>query len=289
MDTGSSASSTLGLGGERAGERDPLALAAGQLVRVLAQELLAGREPHLLQQGGDLARHLLAPPALVQPHRALQVIAHGVHRVQRGERVLEDELDLALVPPERAAAGHVDRLAVEPDRTGGEPLLPGEQPGGRRLARPALADQRDDGAAVEVEGDVAHRVQDLAAAEPEVLAERDRLHGERPACRGRGRQRLLGSMFLARRLGCRSGARPWSPLGGGALVFPGARTGRPSRARGPGTWRPAAAPCRRSCTRLCRTRSAAGTGSRGAGDAGQAESRGCRPARGAVRAARETS
>ena len=49
----------------------------------------------------------------VQPHRALEVVAHRMHGVQRRERVLEDQLDLALVAPESAAAGQVDRLAVE--------------------------------------------------------------------------------------------------------------------------------------------------------------------------------
>jgi len=55
-----------------------------------------------------------------------------------------------------------------------------------------IADESHDGAAVQVERDVPHRVQRVAAADPEVLAERDRLHGERPARRGRGGQRRRG-------------------------------------------------------------------------------------------------
>ena len=145
-------------GGQRPGERDPLALAAGQLVRVLDQEVLRRGEPHLFHQGGDLGVGVRAL-AVVQLQRALQVVAHGVHRVQRGERVLEDVLDLALVAAEIAAASHLDRLAVQLDRAGGQPFLPGQQPGGGGLARPALAHQRDHRAAVQVEGDVAHRVQ----------------------------------------------------------------------------------------------------------------------------------
>src|SRR5580692_451818 len=178
------------VGGQRTGEGDALALAAGQLVRVLGQELLGRREPYLLHQGDDLLADLCVF-ALVKLHRALEVIAHGVYRVERGERVLEHELDLALVPAEVPTAGHLHLLAVQPNRAGGEPLLAGQEPGRGGLARTALSDERDDSAAVQVEGDVAHRVKGVAAADPEVLAERDRLHGERPACRGRGRQGLF--------------------------------------------------------------------------------------------------
>src|SRR5580704_1933390 len=176
-------------GGQRTGEGDPLALAAGQLMRVLGQEVLGGRQPYLLHQADDLLAHVRRP--LMQLHRALEVVAHGVYRVERGERVLKHELDLALVPPEVPAAGHLHLLAVQPDRAGGEPFLPGQEPGRGGLARAALTDERDDGTAVQVEGDILDRVQSVAAADPEVLAERDRLHGERPACGRRGRQRLL--------------------------------------------------------------------------------------------------
>src|SRR6516165_10034217 len=174
-------------GGQRPGERDALPLTTGQLVRELMQELLGRGEAHLLQQGGDLAGGLVSALALVQLHRPFQVVPHGVHRVQRRERILEDQLHLALVLPEGPAAGYLGRTVVEADRPGGGPLLPGEQPRGRRLPRAAFADERDHGAAVQAEADLADRVQHVAAAEPEVLAERDRLHGQRsPFCGDRG-------------------------------------------------------------------------------------------------------
>src|SRR6201984_216980 len=119
MDTGSSASSTVGRGGQCPRERDPLEVPAGQLVRVLDQEVVRRGEPHLFHQGGDLGVGVRAL-AVVQLQRALQVIAHRVHRVQRGERVLEDVLDLALVAAEIVVAPHLDRLAVQLDRAGGE-------------------------------------------------------------------------------------------------------------------------------------------------------------------------
>src|SRR5271169_6132812 len=177
-------------GGQRTGEGDPLALAAGQLMRVLGQELLGGREPDLLHQADDLMADLCVL-ALMKLDRPFEVIAHGMYRVERGERVLEHELDLALVPAEVPTAGHLHLLAVQPDRAGGEPFLPGQEPGRGGLARTALTDERDDSAAVQVKGDIAHGMQRVTAADPEVLAERDRLHGERPACLGRGRQGLF--------------------------------------------------------------------------------------------------
>ena len=84
------------------------------------------------------------------------------------------------------AAGQVHRLAVEHDRARGGELLPGQQPGHRRLARAALADQRDHGPAVQAEADVAHGVQRVAAADPEVLAEGHGLHGGRAVGGGHG-------------------------------------------------------------------------------------------------------
>ena len=105
----------LGLGRQRAGERDPLPLPAGQLVRVLADEVVGRGEPHLGEQAGDLRPHLRRRGlALVQPDRALQVIAHGVHRVERGERVLEDDLDRALVAAEGLRGS--GRLTGSPSR-----------------------------------------------------------------------------------------------------------------------------------------------------------------------------
>src|ERR1700740_433336 len=114
-----------------------------------------------------------------------------MHRVQGGERVLEDVLDLALVPPEGTPARHLDLVAVQPDHAGGKPFLAGQQALRCGFTRSALADQGDDSAAVEVEGDVAHRVERLTAAQPEILADGDRLHGERATLGGGGDHGLL--------------------------------------------------------------------------------------------------
>src|SRR6185437_1846253 len=129
-------------------------------------------------------------------------MTHGGDGVERGERVLENELDLALVPTEGRPSGDVDRLAAELDLTGGRMVLAGQQPGDGRLPRPALADQRDDRAPVQGQGHVGDGVQDLAAAELEVLAEADRFQGY---CHGRS------SVATA-------GTRGWSGSTNGQLV-----------------------------------------------------------------------
>ena len=162
MDTGSSASSTLRVGGERPGERDPLALAAGQLVRVLGQELLGRREPHLLHQGDDLLVYLhVSCPGAASP-----AARGGSARCAPGSARRTDPGRPA--GPGSCTAGSrcgptPRPLALQLDRAGGQAFLAGQQPGGRRLTRAALAHQGDDGAAVEVEGDITYRMQGPAA------------------------------------------------------------------------------------------------------------------------------
>ena len=91
-----------GAGGESAGERDPLPLAARELVGVLLEELPGGRETHLSHQGVDLFLNVAVRFVPMQHHGALEVVMNRMSRVQRSERVLEDELDLALVSSEGA-------------------------------------------------------------------------------------------------------------------------------------------------------------------------------------------
>ncbi len=87
---------------ERARDRDALALAARELVWVPPEELLGGREVDLLEQPRELGRNTCTPLlALVKPHGPLQRIAHLVHGVERCERILEEQLHVALVAPER--------------------------------------------------------------------------------------------------------------------------------------------------------------------------------------------
>ena len=124
----------VGPRGERPGERDALALPAGQLPRVgpLARRV----DVDELEQPA----HLRAPGRA--PHPARDRLGHAVAdrhpRVERGVRVLEDHL-------ERPVPGALpQRLPVEQDRPARDRHQPDRRPRQRRLARAGLADQADD-------------------------------------------------------------------------------------------------------------------------------------------------
>ncbi len=91
--TGSSQMMSLGLQRERAGDTDALALAAGELVRVAFRVLRV--EPDDLEQVRDaLLRSSLVPTSWMIERLADDVA--DVHaRVERGVRVLEDDLHVA--------------------------------------------------------------------------------------------------------------------------------------------------------------------------------------------------
>ena len=93
---GSSAISSFGSAGERDRDRDPLAHAAGELVRVGASTRSADRgcAP---RSSSSSARRSAAPPdeAEVQPDVLGQLAPDREHRVQRRHRVLEDHREVA--------------------------------------------------------------------------------------------------------------------------------------------------------------------------------------------------
>ena len=145
----------LRVANDRPSQRDPLALSAGQLVRV------AGRQGRVQRGLGEQRRHLgRAPgrhPAAAAGQRAEGAAARqpvrGQHlaegrpdphpRVQAVVRVLEHDLRRAPVvaQPRPAQPEHV--LSLERDRPAGDGHQPQDRPAHRRLARAALPDQRD--------------------------------------------------------------------------------------------------------------------------------------------------
>ncbi len=119
----------IGLVGERHGDHDALALAAGKLMRIAA-------EPALRVGDADLGQHLERPrarcgagePAMQQQNLA-DLLVDGVQRIERGHRLLEDDGDvvaahaahLALGEREQVAAIESDAArkdATPPDRAG---------------------------------------------------------------------------------------------------------------------------------------------------------------------------
>jgi hypothetical protein len=130
-----------GLDRERAGDRHALALSARELVRVSPGHL--GVEPDLGQQRGDPIVDLGSRNDPVRAQGFGDRRADLRARVERRRRVLEDDLHVTPVRAQTAARGQPDHVApVEADRARGRRNQTHERPRDRRLARTALADQR---------------------------------------------------------------------------------------------------------------------------------------------------
>ena len=155
----------LGTAGERDRDRHPLAHAAGELVRVLAEALLGLGDADGLQQRerGGAGLGLVHVQVLDERLGDLALDLH--HRVERGHRVLEDHRHLGA--PDVAhlvlrVADDVGALVV--DVAFAHDVLAGEQshdrPGQDGLARAGLADDAEGPPPVELDRhavDGAHR------------------------------------------------------------------------------------------------------------------------------------
>src|SRR5579864_7415149 len=154
----------LRLDSERPGDRDALALPARELVRILLRYLVRRHETDGRQQLVHALLDLRRREDAMDPQRPFDVVPHGLHRVQRPERVLEDELHLRAVPEHFLAAAYARDVApVVDDRAGARVVQPREQARDGALAAAALADERGDAARLERERDVFDRVQLLPA------------------------------------------------------------------------------------------------------------------------------
>ena len=106
-ETSSSASRQLGLDRQRARDGDPLALPAGELVRIARRRV--GRQPHQVQSSAigrpPLRRHRCGPAA---PRRACR---HRHARIERAVRILEDHLHAAI---ERRSASQRNARTSDP-------------------------------------------------------------------------------------------------------------------------------------------------------------------------------
>ena len=154
---------------ERAGDADALALAAREGVRIaLHRHRIEADELHQL---GDA---LLQRVPLRQPVHDERIADHLLHRharIERGERVLEDEAHVAVESAELALAelGDVDLpalVAAIGDRARGRLDGAQDQPAERRLAGAAFADDAEVFAGIEVEADVVDGAQRTCAVAP---------------------------------------------------------------------------------------------------------------------------
>ena len=127
----------VGLQHERAGDRDPLALAAGQCAGAPPRQLAA--EPDGRECIGDRGRPLLAVADSIAIQRLAHDLLHAPRGIQRGERVLVDELEMTTDAAEVGVAAPVHRSPVHDDLAGVGLLEAEQQPHGGGLARARLA------------------------------------------------------------------------------------------------------------------------------------------------------
>ena len=125
-------SSNIGTDGERAGQRHPLLLAAGELVRIA---LVEPGQADQLEQFVDRR-----PLRSGEPEG--DVAAHGQVREQGA--LLRDVADAAVLRGDRAPAV-IDHLLADPQAAAVEPLEPGDQPQQRGLAAARGAEDGGDG------------------------------------------------------------------------------------------------------------------------------------------------
>ena len=146
----------LRLDRKRPGDADALALPAGELVRVAPG--VERLEPDHLEELGDALLALGRRHHVVQHQRLGENLADGHARVERRERVLEDQLHLAAQGAEGGLAQGGDIVAVEDDAAGGRLDQPHHEPPDRRLAAAGLADERQRLAGAEHEGHAVDRL-----------------------------------------------------------------------------------------------------------------------------------
>jgi hypothetical protein len=164
---------------------DPLALAAGEFVRVRLRGL--GPQADALEQRRDPFAALRRRADLVDGQRLADDFAGGHARVQRGVGVLVDHLHAPPVGQQGLALEMRDVLPVDADRPGGRLEQLEQRAPDRRLAAAALADQPQRLAAADLEAhavdgmDLARHAREQAGVNRKVLLEVGDLEQRGPA------------------------------------------------------------------------------------------------------------
>jgi len=157
----------LGFDRERAGDADPLALAARELVRVPARVI--GLQPDRLEELSNALVAVLRRNDVVNREGLADDVGDGQLRVQAGEGILKDVLNLGSQRPE-FGPGALGQFGVAVgDRARSRLEQSDERPAERRLAAAALADQPERLAGANLEVDAVDRPNRFAP--PEQLIE----------------------------------------------------------------------------------------------------------------------
>jgi len=101
------------LHGERPRNCDTLALSATQLVRIFIYEQFRWRQTDTLEQRNDECRLLLSIASVaIDAQRAAEMVSHRVDGIQRGKRVLKDELNVLTILTQVDASASPNRVAT---------------------------------------------------------------------------------------------------------------------------------------------------------------------------------
>eukprot|EP01022_Parablepharisma_sp_SALTPOND_P030360 TRINITY_DN760_c2_g5_i1.p1 TRINITY_DN760_c2_g5~~TRINITY_DN760_c2_g5_i1.p1 ORF type:complete len:1316 (-),score=509.04 TRINITY_DN760_c2_g5_i1:3474-7421(-) len=147
----------LGIQGQGTCDADALALAAGEFVRIALAVL--GREAHAGQQ--CIHARLCALLHAMYQHRLHDGIADRHARIERGKRILEDELDIATQLAQLAARQLRQVAPAEFDTATGDIDQAQQGTAGGGLAAAGLADDGQGLAGIQIEADLLHRMHAL--------------------------------------------------------------------------------------------------------------------------------
>src|SRR5579872_5790918 len=129
------------MGGDRAGDRDPLPLSAGQFVRIAVKE--AARQLDAVEERCDAILDFRFRCETEVDERLGDLVAQSSKRIERRKRILEHHLH---VPARFAQFGWpeaADLPAVQPHLAGLRFDQPQYRAAARRLAATGFADQRE--------------------------------------------------------------------------------------------------------------------------------------------------
>ena len=164
----------LGIERERPRDAEPLALAAGELVRIVVH--LRRPQAHALKQRRDALGDFVSPHVLEILDCLADDRAGAQPRIERRIGILEDELDVAPIAPHRARRKRRNIDAAQTDGTAARIDQPHDHPRERGFAAAGFADDAERFPLAQGERDAVDRVNEGFRAAERTAAHRKALH-----------------------------------------------------------------------------------------------------------------
>ena len=164
----------FGVERQGAGDADALALSAREFMRIAPYML--GPQAHPVEKRGDLLFFFLSFRDAVDGQRLADDAAHRHARVQGRIRILEDDLHLAPESAHRLPIQGADVRALEAHLARGRLDEAQDGPAGGGFAAPALSDESERLARLQIEADPVHGAHIVADPGEYAPAHREVLH-----------------------------------------------------------------------------------------------------------------